>query len=230
MQDVTGQPPNASSNAAATLPPLRVAADLSVDEASATTMSSISSSPSSLLGTGFNVITEFPMEDLPPVTPPAPPSLDPVPENEDIIPEQKSVFDSIPPRPVRESVSSKYSPLPWEGHFDEELKVAIPDSDDVFHLYLAGSEGPVVFCLHGGGYTGLSFALIAGKMKDKVRVVAMDMRGHGLTYTSDDSDLSAETQCEDVLNVISSLYGNEVPAIILVGHRLAVPDLAPPVN
>lgn len=141
------------------------------------------------------------------------------------------------------SVSSKYSPLPWEGHFDEELKVAIPDSDDVsisfkifltisdcwnlfkmlrfispynlylidyssltrplldwdflrwmmpcgyfvylepsfllqntrflpshalsiieplsfwvywqvFHLYLAGSEGPVVFCLHGGGYTG----------------------------------------------------------------------------
>jgi hypothetical protein len=102
MQDVTGQPPNASSNAAATLPPLRVAADLSVDEASATTMSSISSSPSSLLGTGFNVITEFPMEDLPPVTPPAPPSLDPVPENEDIIPEQKSVFDSIPPRPVRE--------------------------------------------------------------------------------------------------------------------------------
>ena len=39
-----------------------------------------------------------------------------------------------------------------------------------------------------------------------------------------------QTQCEDVLNVISSLYGNEVPAIILVGHRLAVPDLAPSVD
>ena len=105
MQDVTGKPPSASSNAAATLPTLRMAADLaplSVDEASATTMSSISSSPSSLLATGFNVITEFPTEDLPPVTLPAPPSLDPVPENEDIIPEQKSVFDNIPPRPVRE--------------------------------------------------------------------------------------------------------------------------------
>lgn len=106
MQDGTGQPPHASSNAAAaTLPPLRMAADylpMSVDETSATMMSSISSSPSSLLGTGFNVITEFPTEDLPPVILPAPPSLDPVPENEDIIPEQKSVFDNIPPRPVRE--------------------------------------------------------------------------------------------------------------------------------
>jgi protein phosphatase methylesterase 1 len=29
-----------------------------------------------------------------------------------------------------------------------------------------------------------------------------------------------QTQCEDVLNVISSLYGNEVPAIILVGHSM----------
>lgn len=24
----------------------------------------------------------------------------------------------------------------------------------MFHVYLAGSEGPVVFCLHGGGYSG----------------------------------------------------------------------------
>jgi len=78
----------------------------------------------------------------------------------------------------------------------------------------------VVFCLHGGGYTGLSFALIAGKMKEKVRVVAMDMRGHGLTKTSDNTDLSAETQCQDVLNVISAMYGSEPPAIILIGHSM----------
>lgn len=41
------------------------------------------------------------------------------------------------------SVSSKYSPLPWEGHFDEELKVAIPDSDDVsisFKTFLTISD------------------------------------------------------------------------------------------
>jgi protein phosphatase methylesterase 1 len=64
-----------------------------------------------------------------------------------------------------------------------------------FHVYLAGSQGPVLFCLHGGGYTGLSFALVAGKTREKVRVVAMDTRGHGLSSTEDDSDLSAEAWC-----------------------------------
>lgn len=32
---------------------------------------------------------------------------------------------------------------------------------------LPGSSGPVVLCLHGGGYTGLSWALIARRLKDK---------------------------------------------------------------
>jgi protein phosphatase methylesterase 1 len=87
---------------------------------------------------------------------------------------------------------------------------------------MAGTQGPVLFCLHGGGYTGLSFALVAGKMKEKVRVVAMDARGHGLSSTEDDSDLSAQMQCQDVLNVIKAMYGHETPAIILVGHRLSL--------
>ena len=47
----------------------------------------------------------------------------------------------------------------------------------------------------------LSFALIAGKMKEKVRVVAMDMRGHGLTKTSNDTDLSAEAWCITPFNL-----------------------------
>jgi protein phosphatase methylesterase 1 len=64
-----------------------------------------------------------------------------------------------------------------------------------FHVYLAGSQGPVLFCLHGGGYTGLSFALVAGKTREKVRVVAMDARGDGLSSTEDESDLSAEAWC-----------------------------------
>lgn len=173
-----------------------------------------------------------PMTPLPPMAP----SLQPLPEDREMQEEEElelepepepepeqatsSAFDNVPPRPSRELSSSRYSPLPWQGHFDEDKMIAIPDSEDVFHVYSAGTQGPVVFCLHGGGYTGLSFALIAGKMKEKVRVVAMDMRGHGLTKTSDDTDLSAETQCQDVLNVISAIYGSEPPAIILIGHSM----------
>lgn len=189
-----------------------------------------SSSPTIVLTPVVEAPFDEPIAPLPPLAP----SLQPLPEDqpltedeedEDIADVQEvetvaSAFDRVPPRPSRESSSSRYSPLPWQGHFDEDKMVAIPDSDDIFHVYLAGTEGPVVFCLHGGGYTGLSFALIAGKMKEKVRVVAMDMRGHGQSKTSDDTDLSAETQCQDVLNVVSAMYGREPPAIILIGHSM----------
>lgn len=30
----------------------------------------------------------------------------------------------------------------------------------VFHVYMAGTEGPVVFCLHGGGYSGYANAFL----------------------------------------------------------------------
>ncbi|MCH82998.1 protein phosphatase methylesterase 1-like, partial [Trifolium medium] len=66
----------------------------------------------------------------------------------------------------------------------------------------------------------LSFAVSAGIIKEKARVVAMDLRGHGKSVTDNDFDLSVETMCNDVLAVIKELYGDSPPAIILVGHRL----------
>ncbi|KAJ8758566.1 hypothetical protein K2173_000287 [Erythroxylum novogranatense] len=114
----------------------------------------------------------------------------------------------------------KYSPLDWRGFFDQEDDVSIPNSNDVFHVYTAGTEGPVVFCLHGGGYSGLSFAISTSKIKEKARVVAMDMRGHGKTFTDNDLDLSIETMCNDVLAVLKAMYGDSPPAIVLVGHSM----------
>ncbi|KAI5058399.1 hypothetical protein GOP47_0026569 [Adiantum capillus-veneris] len=127
---------------------------------------------------------------------------------------------TLAPAPPSQLASGRYGPLPWNGHFDEERDVVIQSSGDKFHLYLAGSEGPVVFCLHGGGYSGLSFALAAGLMKHKVRVVAMDLRGHGRSETNNDTDLSIETLCSDVFDVIDELYGNSAPALIFVGHSM----------
>ncbi|XP_038994489.1 protein phosphatase methylesterase 1-like isoform X2 [Hibiscus syriacus] len=120
----------------------------------------------------------------------------------------------------RRSSSEKYSPLDWSDYFDREEDVSIPDSNDVFHLYMAGTEGPVVFCLHGGGYSGLSFALTASKIKEKARVVSMDLRGHGKSSSENDLDLSIETMCNDVFSVLKALYGDSTPAIVLVGHSM----------
>lgn len=41
-------------------------------------------------------------------------------------------------------------------------------------------------------YGRLSFALSASKIKEKARVVAMDLRGHGKSSTENDLDLSIE--------------------------------------
>ncbi|KAK8552428.1 hypothetical protein V6N13_120828 [Hibiscus sabdariffa] len=131
-----------------------------------------------------------------------------------------SAFASRPDRPPTKSSSEKYSPLDWSGYFDREEDVCIPDLNDVFHLYMAGTEGPVVFCLHGGGYSGLSFALSACKIKEKARVVAMDLRGHGKSTSENDLDLSIETMCNDVFAVLKALYGDSPPAIVLVGHSM----------
>ncbi len=36
-----------------------------------------------------------------------------------------------------------------------------------FTTYLAGDHGAVVFCLHGGGYTGLTWSLVAKQLKQQ---------------------------------------------------------------
>ncbi|EOY17098.1 Phosphatase methylesterase 1 isoform 1 [Theobroma cacao] len=131
-----------------------------------------------------------------------------------------SAFASVPDRPPTQGFSQKYSPLDWSGYFDREEDICIPDSNDVFHLYMTGTEGPVIFCLHGGGYSGLSFALSASKIKEKARIVAMDLRGHGKSSTENDLDLSIETMCNDVFAVLKALYGDSPPAIVLVGHSM----------
>ncbi|KAL3513350.1 hypothetical protein ACH5RR_026067 [Cinchona calisaya] len=134
--------------------------------------------------------------------------------------EVSSVFSSVLTRPPIQTSSQKYAPLDWSGFFDREDDVCVPGSNDVFHVYLAGTQGPVIFCLHGGGYTGLSFALSASKIKEKARVVAMDFRGHGKSSTENELDLSMETLCSDVLAVLKTMYGDTPPAIVLVGHSM----------
>lgn len=58
-------------------------------------------------------------------------------------------------------------PLPWQNYFDRQLSVACPSRGATFNVYQAGDSGPVVLCLHGGGYTGLSWALFAQQLKDR---------------------------------------------------------------
>jgi len=82
--------------------------------------------------------------------------------------------------------------------------------------------GPVVVCLHGGGFSALSWALFSKHLVEaaQCQVLAFDLRGHGDTKTSNDSDLSIETLSLDVGAVIQGFYINtEPPPVVLLGHR-----------
>jgi len=115
-----------------------------------------------------------------------------------------------------------YTPISWTDYFDEKVSVTV--SRGSFTVYTLGSAGPVVCLLHGGGYSALTWALCAKELCDLVqcRVVALDLRGHGLTRTSQDADLSLATLAEDVVAVLGEMFSREEPSpgVVLVGHSM----------
>ena len=86
---------------------------------------------------------------------------------------------------------------------------------------------------HGAGSSGLSFALFAFHVRKALPtagVLSLDARGHGETVVEQpdgqhtDLDLSLETLCQDLLDVISmtqtQMAWPELPGLVLIGHSL----------
>uniref|UniRef100_A0A8D3DR99 Protein phosphatase methylesterase 1 n=1 Tax=Scophthalmus maximus TaxID=52904 RepID=A0A8D3DR99_SCOMX len=115
-----------------------------------------------------------------------------------------------------------YSPVSWREYFDqmEDVSVGPADSRDVFRIYRAGTDGPLLVLLHGGGHSALSWAVFNAAIACRVtcRVLAMDLRGHGSTLVRQSDDFSTETMSSDVANVIRACYGDTPPPIVLIGH------------
>ena len=71
------------------------------------------------------------------------------------------------------SETEKKASSDWHDFFDEKIQVPVASRRCTFNVYTAGpseapAEGqkrPVIFCVHGGGYTGLSYALLAEGLK-----------------------------------------------------------------
>ncbi|XP_029668663.1 protein phosphatase methylesterase 1 [Formica exsecta] len=144
---------------------------------------------------------------------------------------QKSILKSrLPPSTVNFSALNSrinksrcqrkrdYDPVQWNPYFDHSKDV--PIGQNTFHVYIKGTEGPLLVLLHGGGYSGLTWAELTKSIMTMVlcRVMAIDLRGHGDTYTTDDEDLSADTLASDVAAIIDAI-AHDTP-IILVGHSM----------
>ncbi|CAH3166096.1 unnamed protein product, partial [Porites evermanni] len=51
-----------------------------------------------------------------------------------------------------------YTPLSWEGYFETSRDVRVSEKN-IFRVYQAGSNGPLLLLLHGGGHSALSWAV-----------------------------------------------------------------------
>ncbi|XP_011636709.1 protein phosphatase methylesterase 1 [Pogonomyrmex barbatus] len=145
---------------------------------------------------------------------------------------QKSILKSrLPPSAVNFSALNSrfskskgtqrkrdYEPIQWYPYFDHSKDVII--GQNTFHIYIKGTEGPLLVLLHGGGYSGLTWAELTKSIMTMVlcRIMAIDLRGHGDTHTTDDEDLSADTLASDVAAVVD-IIAHDTP-IILVGHSM----------
>ncbi|KAL3267881.1 hypothetical protein HHI36_007021 [Cryptolaemus montrouzieri] len=113
-----------------------------------------------------------------------------------------------------------FTPLKPTEYFDTEEKVQTVNGN--FHIYRKGNSGPVLCCLHGGGYSGLTWALFAVEICNNIdcQVIAIDLRGHGETSTNDDANLALSTLSQDVASVVEKICENSDTPVILIGHSM----------
>lgn len=127
---------------------------------------------------------------------------------------------------LRKGVTSRqkdYNPSQWNQYFEESKDVET--TRGTFRVYMSKKPqqpGPVIVCLHGGGYSALSWAHFSIEITEMVHCtcVAIDLRGHGDSHTDDDDDLSADTMANDVSSVLQKLFSEEMPEIIMIGHSM----------
>jgi len=127
-----------------------------------------------------------------------------------------------------------YTPLSWRKYWD--TKDFIETSEGRFCVYsVGGGSGAVLCLLHGGGYSALTWSVMARELTTLVdcRVVAIDMRGHGETVLVGeqdgvDLDFSGTALAGDVRDVLVKMFAEESRGIVLVGHSMggAVATLA----
>lgn len=52
-----------------------------------------------------------------------------------------------------------FVPISWDKYFTDCQKIKVEENS--FNVYTLGNSGPLLVLLHGGGYSGLTWALFA---------------------------------------------------------------------
>lgn len=114
----------------------------------------------------------------------------------------------------------------WSDFFDELVDVQV--GEQRFHGYAtrARANAPLMVLQHGAGSSAMSFACLAQKVRELsgggLRILALDMRGHGLYAASTEIKYNIEALVDDLLAGIQAYCESQnlgSPETILVGHR-----------
>jgi protein phosphatase methylesterase 1 len=84
---------------------------------------------------------------------------------------------------ARKKPQKEYTVLPWTNYYDSHKDVVL-ENENKFRVYTKGDSGPVFFFLHGGGFSGLSWAVLSACLVRKIRCqcYSLDIRGHGMLF------------------------------------------------
>uniref|UniRef100_A0A1A9Z3G5 Protein phosphatase methylesterase 1 n=1 Tax=Glossina pallidipes TaxID=7398 RepID=A0A1A9Z3G5_GLOPL len=117
-----------------------------------------------------------------------------------------------------------FKPSMWNQFFTEKQDVVIDDKRTfcIYRTKEPEKPGPVLLLLHGGGYSGLTWALFCSEITTMIhcQCLSIDLRGHGDTHTDEDDDLSADTLAKDIGDLILKLYPESMPPVYVVGHSM----------
>jgi len=115
-----------------------------------------------------------------------------------------------------------YTGVSWKKYWHS--KDFVSTESGTFCVYEGGSrDAPVTICLlHGAGYSALTWSLMSHHLTSlvNVRVVALDLRGHGESQVSDQEDMSCETMASDIKHILNALLGENHSGVVLIGHSM----------
>lgn len=139
----------------------------------------------------------------------------------------------------------------WTNYFAQELwlEQETHTQKAKYHVYITPptdlKKGPLFICHHGAGASGLSFAVFAREVRQRLPnagILSLEARAHGYVVTSTSSttaggeipaDFSIATLSADALAMINltkeKLSWSSLPPTVLLGHSLGgaiVTDLA----
>lgn len=104
----------------------------------------------------------------------------------------------------------------------EEIEQNLSTSQQL-ELY---SRIPTLVTLHGGGYSALTWAQFSKHINEhcQCRILAIDLRGHGDSKTTDDNQMDINTLVQDVILITHELHRlcgfPETPKLVLIGHSM----------